>query len=215
MRSHKDDGVIDERGDERDHADFEDGVVSDAGRLAQRGDVHVEADETRAVEAAEDAQEREWDELKVVPAAGVLDLVEHELAGAERVHELQRDGGDHGGDEALPHCLVRKVVGELFETEEHAADGRAESDRDTGGRGGREDFAFAGLVGGEVGEGLHEDVCAAAGDVDEGAFFSEPETRGHGEALVLLGGVVLCGEREWLCVGRGRVRIRDSRVRST
>lgn len=190
MRSHKDDGVVDERGDQGDHADFEDGVVSDAGGLAQGGDVHVETDEARAVEAAEDAQERERDELKVVPAAGVLDLVEHELAGAERVHELQRDGGDHGGDEALPHCLVGKVVGELLETEEHAADGRAKSDRDAGGRGGREDFAFAGLVGGEVGEGLHEDVCAAAGDVDEGAFFSEPEARGHGEALGVLGGAV-------------------------
>lgn len=122
-----------------------------------------------------------------MPAAGVLDLVEHELAGAERVHELQRHGGDHGGDEALPHCLVGEVVGELFEAEEHTADGGAESDRDAGGGGGREDLAFAGLVGREVGEGLHEDVCAAAGDMDKGALFPEPEARGYGEALGLLG----------------------------
>lgn len=128
LRPHEDDGVVYERGDERDHADFKDGVVPNTGGLAQRGNVHVEADEAGTVEATEDAQERERDELKVVPAAGVLDLVEHQFAGAERIHKLQCHSGNHGSDEALPHCLIGEVVGELFEAEEHATNGGAESD---------------------------------------------------------------------------------------
>lgn len=183
---HEDDGVVYKRGDERGRADFENGVVSDAGGLAQGGDVHVEADESGTIEATENSQERKRDELKVVPAAGVLDLVEHELAGAEWVHELQRHGSNHGSNEALPHCLVREVVGELFEAKEHAADGRAESYRDTGGGGGREDLAFTGLVSREVGEGLHKNIGATASNVDEWAFFPEPEARGDGKALGLL-----------------------------
>lgn len=151
--------------------------------------MHVEADEAGAIEAAENSQERERDELKVVPTARVFDLVEHELAGAEWVHELQRHGGNHGSNEALPHCLVREVVRELFETEEHATDGRAESYRDTGGGGSRENLAFTSLVSREVGERLHEDIGATASNVDEWAFFPEPEAGGDGKALGLLGGV--------------------------
>lgn len=189
LRPHKNNRVVYERGDECGRADFENGVVPNAGRLAQGGNVHVEADEAGAIEPAENSQERERDELKVVPAAGVLDLVEDELAGAEWVHELQRHGGNHGSNEALPHRLVREVVGELFEAEEHAADGRAESYRDAGGGGGREDLAFTGLVSREVSEGLHKDVGATASNVDEWAFFPEPEAGGDGKALGLLGGV--------------------------
>lgn len=76
----------------------------------------------------------------------------------------------------MPHGFIGEVVGELFEGEEDAANGGAEGDGDAGGRGGGEDFTFAGFVLVQGGEELHEDVCAAAGDMDEGAFFTEPES---------------------------------------
>lgn len=174
-------GVVDEGGEEGGEEDLEDGVVAKRGGLAEGGDAHVEADEEGAVEAADDAEEGEGDELEVVPAVGVLDLVEDELAGAEGVHELEGDGGDHGGDEGLPHRLVGEVVAELLEGEEDAADGGAEGDGDAGGGGGGEDLALAGLVGGEGAEGLHEEVRAAAGDVHERALLAQPEPGGDGE----------------------------------
>jgi hypothetical protein len=58
----------------------------------------------------------------------VGDLVQDELSGSEGVERLQCDCCDHGADEALPHGLVREVVGQLLETEQHAANGGAKCD---------------------------------------------------------------------------------------
>ena len=117
-----------------------------------------------------------------MPAAVVGDVVEDELAGAEGVEGLQGDGCDHSAYEGGPHGFVWEVGGELLEGEEDAADGGAEGDGDPACGCSGQGLALAGFVGVKGGEGTHEEVGAAAGDVHEGAFLAEPHSGGDGEA---------------------------------
>ena len=48
-----------------------------------------------------------------MPLVAVVGKEENEMAREVRIHESESEGGSHGGKEASPHHLVRKVVGDL------------------------------------------------------------------------------------------------------
>lgn len=110
MDFHVEVGVVDKGGKEGNGEDLDDGAGKPAVGFLPAGDGHVSLDEEAAVDAADDAQDGVGNKFEAVPVCAVLGLVEDELAGAEGVECLQRNGGGHGADEALPHGFVGKVV---------------------------------------------------------------------------------------------------------
>jgi hypothetical protein len=87
-------------------------------------------------------------------------LIEHKLSTPERIKGLKCDRCSHCTDKALPHCLIRKIVGKLLaidqynsstvpkrltnlKTEKYTSNGRAECDRYSGGGSGGQYFAFS------------------------------------------------------------------------
>lgn len=103
------------------------------------------------------------------------------MAFAKRIHHFEYERGEHGAKERTPQRLERKIVADLFETEEHAADGRTERDRHASRRGCREYLAFACLVAAVLGKQVGEDVAATAGHVHERALFAEHQTGARGQ----------------------------------
>lgn len=120
-------------------------------------------------------------DFKPVPVPAVLCLVQDQLSGAQRVKCLQRHGRRHGADEALPHGLVGKVVRQLLQAEQNAANGRSKGYRDARRRRRGQHLPLARLVAVDVVEELGEDIGAAAGDVDQRTLLAEPHARRHGE----------------------------------
>jgi len=110
------------------------------------------------------------------------DLVQDNFASAKGIESLQGNGGYHGADKRSPHGLVGEIVAQLLQTEEHATNGRAKSDTDTTCSSSRKHLTLASLISIDTGEKLHENVGAAAGYVDEWAFFSQPHARGDSKA---------------------------------
>ncbi|KAI3485590.1 hypothetical protein L1887_51058 [Cichorium endivia] len=184
-------------GGDGDEDDLEDGVARHPRLCAHVfGPKHVELGEVGAVEAAKDADEHKEEHLVKVPVLVVRHLEEHDLARAKGVDGAERGSGDHGTEEGAEHDLAGKVVADLLEREEDAADGRTKGDGYAGGTGAGEHLATLALVVLVLGEDATDDVADARGNVDKGTLLAEREARGDGQ-----------GEADGLCEERPEAEI--------
>lgn len=100
-------------GDTRHGDDLQDRVLPQLSGLPPPTPGDVGPDKQGTPEAAEHAQQDEWDQLSHVPRRVVLHVEEHQAAVAKRVDGAQCEGSDQGGEERTPQSLQREIITDL------------------------------------------------------------------------------------------------------